>query len=229
MSTSDQTVQSTQTLQSANSPYNAIRTLLDALLPHINTAMLVRVDSVTPGGTGPVGSLSATPMVTQMDGQGRTVPVQSLPRLPYMRLQGGKCAIICDPIPGDIGIAVFAQKDISTVASGATEPSQPGSFRTHDQADGLYIGGVLNVAPETWLELTQEGGMTLHAPQKIVLDTPLVEISGRMVQTGQQGQGSSMQGGFTNMGGTVSSNGIVLDTHTHGGVQPGSGNTGGPQ
>ena len=36
-------------------------------------------------------------------------------------------------------------------------------------------------------------------------------------------------GDFAHAGGTLSSNGIALATHTHTGVQPGGGNTGGPQ
>ena len=36
------------------------------------------------------------------------------------------------------------------------------------------------------------------------------------------------KGSFENTG-KVSSNGIVLDTHVHGGVLPGGGNTGAPQ
>lgn len=57
--------------------------------------------------------------------------------------------------------------------------------------------------------------------------------------TGQGGMGISGSGGggatvtvtgtFTHTGGSLTSNGITLHTHTHSGVQPGGGNTGGPQ
>ena len=43
------------------------------------------------------------------------------------------------------------------------------------------------------------------------------------------GAGTVISGSITQTGGTLSSNGIVLATHTHTGVQPGGGNTGGPQ
>lgn len=226
----DTTVQGTRPITATNSPFNALTYMMEtAMKGLINTAIPVRVDSVSGGGIGPVGYVSATPLVSQVDGKGNALAPQSLPQLPYMRYQGGKVAIICDPMPGDVGIAVFAQQDISTVGSGATQPTQPGSFRAFDMADGMYIGGILNKEPEVWLELTQEGIITIHAPQKIVLDTPLVEVLGRLVQLGGLGEGSEMRGGLTNTGGTVSSNGIVLDTHTHTGVQTGGGSTGEPQ
>lgn len=220
------TVQGTRPIAALNSHFNALSYMMEsAIRGQVNTAIPVRVDSVEPGGRGPVGYLSATPLVTQMDGQGKALPQQSLPRLPYMRMQGGKCAVIIDPEPGDIGIAIFAQQDISTIGTGAAAPAQPGSFRAFDMADGMYIGGIINKEPETWVELTQEGEITVHAPAKIRMETPLLELTGRFVQVGGQGEGATMLGGLVNTGGTISSNNIVLETHTHKGVQPGSGNT----
>ena len=59
---------------------------------------------------------------------------------------------------------------------------------------------------------------------------PLLTVSGRIVQTGEQstGGGSQFHGGFTNIGGQITSNGVTLETHTHSGVETGSGSTGGP-
>ena len=64
----------------------------------------------------------------------------------------------------------------------------------------------------------------------MALNTPLVKVAGRIVQSGEMGagEGSEFHGGFTNTGGQITSNGVVLETHTHGGVEPGGGSTGGP-
>lgn len=43
------------------------------------------------------------------------------------------------------------------------------------------------------------------------------------------GTGATIKGGIANTGGQISSNGIVLESHTHGQTQPGNGSTGGPQ
>lgn len=55
-------------------------------------------------------------------------------------------------------------------------------------------------------------------------------FTGNIANTyGSGGTGASISGGIQNTGGTISSNGIVLDTHVHGGVRAGSDNTSGPQ
>lgn len=221
------TVKGTRPITSTNSPYNALSFMMEqAIKGKVNTAIPVRVDSVEAGGVGPVGYVSATPLVCQRDGFGNTLPPTSIPRLPYTRIQGGVAALIIDPMPGDVGIAVFAQQDISTV--GGSTPSQAGSFRSYDMADGMYIGGIINKEPEVYIELTQEGVVTIHAPQKIVLDSPLVEITGQLQQTGSLGQGTTLMGGLTNTGGSLSSNGTTFESHTHKGVQSGSGSSGAP-
>lgn len=87
---------------------------------------------------------------------------------------------------------------------------------------------------------------TIQAAVSVTLDTPTTHITGDVQIDGTctvndlltYGNGIAGTGGdnenlvsgnFVQVGGTLSSNGIVLDSHTHGGVVPGGGNTGGPQ
>lgn len=226
----ENTVKGAKALTSANTMTNAISFLVEQMVKGmVNTAEVVRVVGVDAGGAGAAaGYVDVLPLVSQTDAWDNALPTTTLYRLPYSRIQGGVAALVIDPIPGDIGLAVFCKRDSSGVKAGASAPVQPASFRSFDQADGFYIGGFLNQPPEIWLELTQEGVATLRAPQKIVLDTPLVECHGRFIQTGQQGRGGQFVGGFTNIGGQVISNTVTLETHTHKGVQSGSGNTGTP-
>lgn len=92
----------------------------------------------------------------------------------------------------------------------------------------------------------------VQASDSVTLDTPMTHITGNVQVDGDvhvngdtsidgnlsYGNGLSGTGGsngnviagsLTQTGGQLSSNGIVLDTHTHSGVQLGSGNTGAPQ
>lgn len=87
---------------------------------------------------------------------------------------------------------------------------------------------------------------TIQAAVSVTLDTPETHITGNVQVDGTltvddlltYGNGIAGTGGannniisgdFTHAGGNLSSNGIVLHTHTHGGVVPGGGSTGGPQ
>lgn len=220
----------TRRANSANTPGNAISFLIDSMIRgRINTMTPVVVLSVdATGSEGAAGRVSVRPLVSQRDADGNALDMAECFELPYMRYQGGKVAIVADPQPGDIGIAIYAQTDTSNVKDGTTEPVQPGSFRTFSQSDGWYIGGFLNQAPETFVELKQDGEIVVNAPTKIVLDSPLVEIAGKITQTGSKASGSTWTGGLTNTGGSLTSNGVVLESHTHGGVTPGGGRTGTP-
>jgi phage baseplate assembly protein V len=80
---------------------------------------------------------------------------------------------------------------------------------------------------------------TIQAAVSITLDTPLVHCTGELIVddlltygNGIAGTGGEndniITGDFTHTTGNLSSNGIVLHTHTHTGVLPGGSNTGGP-
>ena len=223
-------VKSTRRATSANTPYNAMSYMVENMInAKVNTAIPVRVDAVRPGKTGAVGRLDATPLVAQRDAFGSTLAPQRMYDLPYARIQGGKAALILDPTPGDIGIAVFAQQDISLVGGEGNSPVQSGSFRSFDMADGMYIGGILNGSPDIWLELTQEGTATLHAPVKIILDAPLTEITGLLRQgTGTGAGGTATFNGSIRTSGDQVAGTVSLQQHIHGGVDTGNGYTRSP-
>lgn len=70
---------------------------------------------------------------------------------------------------------------------------------------------------------------TLSASSEIMLDTPLVTLTGRQQTTGEKSGGgaSTFVGGLENAGGEIISNGISLEHHTHPGDSGGT--TGEPQ
>lgn len=179
--------------------YNQIAFLVRAMMGELNVAMPVKVTKVMPG-SGSVGYVQAIPLVNDMDAQGNAVDVAVIPSLPYFRLQGGKVAVITDPVVGDIGIAVFAQKDTSNVTAGTKEPVQAGSFRKFSMSDGWYIGGFLNEDPETFLELKQDGTAVLTANSGVTINGN-VTVNGTITSTGD-----------------IRGNGHSLSNHTHTGV-----------
>lgn len=216
---------------------SAMFSIQKAIMNTVETAEVVMVTAVQPGGSGSAaGYVSVKPLVCRLDSRNNAVPSSELFQIPYSRVQGGKAALVIDPMPGDIGLAVFAKSDSSGVAPGTEEPAAPKSFRSFDKADGFYVGGFLNQAPEIYLELTQEGEAVLKAPQKIILDAPLVEITGQLSQgTGEGAGGTATFNGSIHATGDVRSDGdqiagsVSQKSHVHTGVEHGSHNTGGPR
>lgn len=218
------------------------------ILGGANTATIVKIITCTnSGGLSPVGLVDVQPLVNQVDGNNQAVPLAVILDVPYFRLQGGANAVIIDPQPGDIGIAVFADHDISSVKANKAQ-ANPGSSRRFDMADGLYIGGVLNGAPSQYVQFSG-AGITITSPTAITLNAPTITmnastsitatapsstinsnttINGPLQQgTGSAGGGATMQGPLT-VNEDVTAQGTSVHTHVHSGVQSGGSNTGEP-
>lgn len=167
------TVRPVKETSSDTSLYNALDFLVEnKMRGELNTAEVVRVVAVYAGGAGAdSGHVDVLPLVCQTDGWNNVIEPVTIYKLPYSRIQGGVAALVIDPVPGDVGLAVFCKRDSSLVKAGQKDPVQPGSFRSFSKSDGFYIGGFLNRKPEIWLELTQEHVATLHAPAKVVVET----------------------------------------------------------
>jgi hypothetical protein len=177
----------------AGSPYNSLQFIIDQAIRHkVHTAVVVKVIK----RTGQY--VDVLPLATQIDGFGNAIAPTTLFHLPYMRYHAGIAAVILDPVPGDIGLAVFAQTDCSNVKQGTTEPQQPASFRGNSMSNGFYIGGFLNQAPSIFIELTQGGAINVTAPAG-------VNINGNVTVNGD-----------------VVASGISLDNHVHTGDSGGT-------
>lgn len=239
---------------SATSQFNAVDFQVKQSLRKINTAFLARIDSCTSKDTGGAGYVSATPLTTQIDGEGNAVPTTNIPQLPHSRLQQGIGAVILDPVGGDIGVFVSCKSDISTVGTGTSTPQRPGSFREFDQSDSVMVGTVHTQAPKVYIHIKQDQTIFIKAPSGLKIETdadvdivaganvnitaPQTTINGPLTVTGvivgkgglaiSGGNGASVNGSLTTTG-DVTAAGISLDRHTHSGVQTGGGSTGGPQ
>ena len=221
----------TQNIYSGANPYNALQFVIESAANKIATAIPVKVMAVNAGGSGAAtGYVDVLPLVTFVGGDGESIQPVTLYHLPYSRIQGGIAAIVIDPVVGDIGLAVFAHSDSSTVTQGTAEPQQPGSKRHHSMSDGFYIGGFLNQAPSCFLELKQDNTAILTAPATVTVNSPDITLNGNTTVNGDfavVGGNSTMTGSLTTQGDVVS-DGISVQSHIHTSVQSGNSNTGGP-
>lgn len=237
----DTTRTSNRRLNSGASEYNAISFMVENMIKGmVNTAIPVRVDSCTkPGPGGAAGYVSATPLVQQRGADGKSLQPVSLPQLPFIRIYGGKAAVVLDPQPGDVGLAVFSQQDASNLQAGKSDPVQAGSFRAYDMSDGIYIGGILGQPPEVYVELEQDKGVTVKTPAneitidkdggnvnvkaqaKITLEAPTIELKGALMMGNSAGSGTGDTMKITgnlDVTGTIDTNGSVTAGHFYGPV-----------
>ena len=239
-------------LQAALGEFDRIAFMVQQALAKMQTATLVRIESCTnSGGLSPVGFVDVTPLVNQIDAQGNPTPHVTIYNLPYFRLQGGANGVIIDPQKGDIGVAVFASRDISKVKA-TRKQGNPGSHRQYSFADGMYLGGMLNGTPTQYIQFSA-AGIRIHSPTQVKLDAPDVLIEAQTVEinasasatvttptftvkgatvlngtVSQTGGGSAHFSGSMTVDGDVTAQGTSVHNHVHGGVQPGGGNTGAP-
>lgn len=194
---------SKQTQATPIGEFNRTAFLVRMMLNKTNIATLVKVMAVSNNGdNSPVGTVDVQVLVNQLDGQNNAVPHITIYGLPYFRLQGGTNAIILDPQKDDIGLAIFADRDISAVKT-AKGQANPGSFRRNDFADGLYIGVFLGESPDQYIQFNDDG-VTVKSPNLIKLSAPIIEIDGMLDVDGDTNiEGELVVTGDGHFGGTV--------------------------
>ena len=206
------------------SDFNRMSFLIRQILNLVSTATLVQVTACTNSGdVSPVGFVDVQPLVNLIDGFGNTSEHGVIFHLPYCRLQGGTNAVICDPQVNDIGIAVFADRDISSVKANKAK-SPPGSRRRFDMADGVYLLTVLGAAPTQYVEFTSDGiKIADKNGNSIVMNASgvvITALSGKTITIDSSGVATT---------GTLENEGVnVGSTHVHSGVQSGGSNSGPP-
>jgi hypothetical protein len=184
--------QGNQTKTSASSDYNALVFFFNQMINKKHTMTLVQVKQVNDDNT-----VNVQPLVTMLDAKGLPHSYGLLYSLPFVRLQGGNSAIICDPQVNDIGLAIFADRDITNVIETKAE-SGPNSYRVMSMSDGVYLSGLLNADPTQYIKFN--GGF-------IDILSALTQISGNLsVQTGATGSFTSPTGQVITV-----NNGVVVN------------------
>lgn len=140
------------------SEYNKIAFLVRQMIAKMNTHKLVQVNAVHANSNGPLvsGTVDVTPLVMQVDGIGNTQAHSIVPGIPWFRLQSGSNGIICDPQVNDIGWVDVCDRDTSKVRT-TFQQAPPGSGRQYNLADGIYVGGISNVALTQYIQFLDDG------------------------------------------------------------------------
>lgn len=142
-------------------PDRAQEWIILRLIRRIHTATPVKVLAVVPL-TATTGSVDVQPLILDQDTNGLVIPQSPIYSIPYLRLQGGTSAVILDPVVGDIGLAIFGERDTTNVVKTRAEGSAP-TDRTYNSGDGFYLGGFLNAPPTQWVKFLAGGGIDIHA------------------------------------------------------------------
>lgn len=150
-------------------PDHAQLFIITNLIRQLHTADLVQVLAVYPTA-GKVGFVDVQPMVLDQDTNGIVIAQTPIYKIPYFQLQGGHSAVILAPMAGDIGLAIFAERDITNVVA-TQKPGAAPTDRTFNTADGLYIGGVLNADPTQWVKFLPTGGIDISAQGPLSLES----------------------------------------------------------
>lgn len=223
--------------QDTSTDANAQQFLMSQFLMGKSFITLGVVASVTEDGK----VVSVKPMVEGFTGAGEINPNSIINGVPVWRLQRGASAVIMPPVVGDIGMIAICDRDISAVKA-TKKPALPGSNRTHNYADAIYLGGVINAEPSQYVKFSDAGidvaspldinvngrNVAINSEGRASINAPTIELNGAVTQGKGSNGGNAVFGGSVTATGEVTGSGIKLSTHTHGGVQSGNSSTSKP-
>ncbi|WP_115075654.1 Gp138 family membrane-puncturing spike protein [Ralstonia mannitolilytica] len=236
-------------------PEEALRVALDGLRSGLWTSMPGIIQSFNAGAVTATVQLAIKGIVHAPDGTAQFVNMPLLVDVPVHFPRGGGCTLTFPVAKGDECLVVFAARCIDGwwQSGGVQAPMDP---RIHDLSDGFAfvgffsqatkIGGISTASTQlrsndgaTYIDLNPStkkvkivapGGFDVIAPLSTfsagVTISGLLTFVGGMVGSAASGA-AAVFNGILNVIGQITANGKrVDDTHTHNGVQPGSGNSG---
>lgn len=215
----------------------SLRGLIQSEMVDLNTSLAGEIVSYS-GGLA-----SVRPLASKRFADGDVLPFPVIHAVPvrWPVFNGGQCGVRGPVKAGDKCHLVFAQQ----AADGSDD------LRRHDLTDAYALmmdnsatsqGGnesdMVMYFGSAYIKITQGGKVEIKAPGGVLIDTPDTENTGTFLTRGRftflNGMiGSTASGvsavitGAINFIGTITSNGKSIDSsHTHTGVQPGSGSSG---
>ena len=185
------------------------------------------------------------------DGNKATKDYPLLVDVPVVFPRGGGCTLTFPVSEGDECLVIFADRciDFWWQSGGVQEPVDG---RMHDLSDAFCIVGPQSQAKKisgisttaaqlrtddgsAFIEVAAGGDITATTAGNATINAPEIILNGNVTINGNLSQGMGEGGGTATMKGPVTvtndvtAGGKSLMTHTHGGVETGSGNTGEPQ
>ncbi len=159
--------------------------LIRALLSDTRTAIPVKVVAVYPGQGSPptIGTVDVQPLVQTVDGSGNLWAIDTVYAAPFSRWQSGGSAFIVDPAEGDIGLAIVCDRDITSVIASGGQLSAPGSARSHDISDLVYIMSIVSATSVTQYVIQNAAGITVLSPNTVTIQGAQINLIGPVSQT----------------------------------------------
>ena len=189
-------------------------------LSNLHTATIAKVTAVQ------AKTISVQPVINRVVA-GRSIELPEFTMVPPVFMQGGGSHTAYPIAVGDYCLLILTERCFDRWYDGADFQS-PAEFRMHDYSDGLAIVGVNPLASAITIpsviqqtgDTNQDGDYTHQGDRTQVGDltvTGNLQVNGNITCTGKLTVA------------TASIGGIDFGTHTHIDVEPGNGNTGGPQ
>ena len=164
-----------------NSPilceYDKVISQFNSLITNVNTAMpckVVAIEKQEQRGVNIVGFVDIQLMIEQTNGQKKGNETAIVCNVPYVRIQGGTNAVIIDPEINDLGVAIFASRDITNFKE-ARRQTPPATWRKFSISDAIYIGGIRNQKPVQYIHFRNDG-IEIYSPKRVHITTPTVLI-----------------------------------------------------
>jgi len=226
-----------------NAPIDALLSLVKAQLLDVNTAIPGTIVSYADG----VASVLPTGKKRFADGDALDYPIIPNVRVCWPSFAGGLAGVKGPVLPGDRCLIIVAQQAVDGTDDRRMFDLQDAYAVMVDLGRSGAGDSGNNVEMSIWygpgnIQITSDGQIKINAPAGVVITTPSTLNTGTLTtegmltyQAGMTGYNSTggasatITGPLTQTDGPLSSNGIVLDTHVHGGVQTGGGTTGEPQ
>ena len=205
----------------ANTLFHQIQFFIEQKLAEHRTSVPVKILAVHGGGVGKPPTVDVQVMIKQMDGTGRSSSHSTVYGIPVARNQAGANVVINDPLVGDTGHLVVADRDIQSFKDNDGAESNPGSMRRHDLADGVYHRAVsMPVTPKQFVHFKDGVGIDIFDcnGNKIEMTSAGVKINGTLID---------LSGAIKGAADIQTGNATTLDTHLHQNAG-GAGNSGPP-
>lgn len=227
--------------ETSNNPVEALMGLIRAQLLDVNTA----IPGVIVSYEGGLARVAPTGKKRFADGDVLDYPIIPNVRVCWPSFAGGTAGVKGPVKPGDRCLLVFSQQaidgtddrrmfDLQDAYAVMCDLGNAGAGDSGNNADMTMFFGA------AYIRLTEAGALQINAPGGTTITTPNTTNTGTLLTQGkftyQDGMagtgganGTAISGNINHTSGSITSLGKKIDgSHTHGGVQPGGGNTAAP-
>ena len=189
-------------------------------LSNLHTATIAKVTAVQEK------TISVQPVINRVV-DGKSIKLPQFTKVPPLFMQGGGSYTAHPITVGDYCLLVLTERCFDRWYSGA-DFQDPAEFRFHDYSDGIAIVGINPQAGALTIpsviqhtgDTNQDGDYTHQGDTTQIGNLTItgdIQVNGNITCTGKLTAASATIGG------------IDFGSHTHDGVEPGGGTTGGPQ